>query len=173
MHDSGDSSTLMRKTLWAEVQSSTTFVPYRSATFNTDGTQVTDLTIGESKICLGCHDGVVASDVAATTAKLQSDEPGGVAVGKHGNLGNDHPIGFDYNYIAQLYPNLRPATTLWVGGNRGRAVKDSLYLGKYLTCATCHDIHNNFTVGDGEGSHNYLVYSRQSGSTLCLTCHDF
>jgi hypothetical protein len=41
-----------------------------------------------------------------------------------------------------------------------------------MTCATCHDVHNKDNANNTLGSMNYLVYSDQQNSSLCLTCHD-
>lgn len=34
-----------------------------------------------------------------------------------------------------------------------------------MTCASCHDVHNN------ENPEDYLLINKQAGSQICLTCH--
>jgi len=132
-----------------------------------------------------------------------------IAVGLGGNFGNDHPIGFDINQsIAAdgnedgtkssasstgkngLVPNLLTAT--WKGTTNSfstRTIGQGMYQkpggGLYMTCASCHDVHNkdnsknvDFEAAEGVNKHtdtlklNYFVYAPQAGSQLCLSCHD-
>jgi cytochrome c553 len=62
-----------------------------------------------------------------------------------------------------------------------RAIKDVLYQGKYMTCATCHEVHNKdnaqqaaFTGINGTDSSkapNYFLYAPEEKSLICLSCH--
>jgi hypothetical protein len=60
-------------------------------------------------------------------------------------------------------------------GNSNIYVADRLFAntdGKmYMTCATCHDVHNRKNMDLPAPGANYLVLAPQAGSALCLTCH--
>jgi predicted CXXCH cytochrome family protein len=80
------------------------------------------------------------------------------------NLSNDHPIGFVYNgnSDAGLYA---------LESIQEEAIKNRL---KYVTggrmeCSVCHDPHmtNEFLVDD-----NFFLVVDNTGSRLCLACHD-
>lgn len=51
-----------------------------------------------------------------------------------------------------------------------KKISDTLY-GGYMTCATCHDVHNSVNVSDANYSYNYFLYAREEGSAICLSCH--
>lgn len=152
--------------LWQLSDSQGTFIPYKSATY--DPGEV-DIIAGPSRLCLSCHDGVIAHE---THPGLSGDNFGQTGVGANQNLANDHPIGFDFIAAAEERHGIRPAETRWLDGKSSRKVLDSLYKGRIMTCATCHDMHNINNVADADNTYNYFVYSRQKGSSLCLTCHD-
>ena len=117
---------------------------------------------GKSKLCLSCHDGVLAvglvrsrgeADRIETTIQRLQKEHGGLGT----DLSDDHPIGFRYdralvNADSQLrYPD---------------QISQNLPLGKHgwMECTTCHDAHNN-RLGD------FLrVTDRQSA--ICVSCHE-
>jgi hypothetical protein len=70
------------------------------------------------------------------------------------------------------------------------AIADGLYVPapggpRYFTCATCHDVHNLDNVRNdastqydagvhraGAMEPNYFVFAPQSGSQLCISCHN-
>jgi hypothetical protein len=121
----------------------------------------------------------------------------GVGAGAAG-LTNDHPVGFDYaavavgpstdgvnptaaqitaaNNDANTDPWIRNPNALYKNNSFGITVADRLYVsgGKsYMTCATCHDVHNKKNVYTTTGTEavNYLVLAPQANSALCLSCH--
>ncbi len=117
---------------------------------------------GASKLCLSCHDGVLAvglvrsreqTDPIFTTFPHLTREHGGLGT----DLGDDHPISFRYDRaLAAADGQLRNPDTL----------TERLPLGPHNTveCTTCHDPHNN-RLG------NFLnVPDRMSA--ICLSCHD-
>ena len=65
--------------------------------------------------------------------------------------------------------DLNPPSTEWINGSATRTIGDSLYGGTIMTCATCHDIHNNFTSAVSYPAPNYYTYTNKKD--LCLTCH--
>jgi hypothetical protein len=120
----------------------------------------------------------------------------GVGAGIKG-LTNDHPVGFNYDTVATgpSTPGTNPTVgqvqgagaqeDVWIraAGNDlvytnntwGIKVQDRLYTdptdgARYMTCATCHDVHNKKNM-DTPAHANYLVLAPQSNSALCLTCH--
>ena len=126
-----------------------------------------------------------------------SDDFGGIAVGLGGYFGNDHPIGFDVAESATdvgIFADTFSGRTWKLGGVDGAssvAISAGLFDASgvgagpfYFTCATCHDVHNQDNVensvanGLGDAAHldevngNYFVFAPQSGSQLCLSCHD-
>ncbi len=95
--------------------------------------------------CLGCHDGVIASDasykiVDTETVTYQRD-------------GLSHPIGMDYRKAALRDRELRPVEAL--------SPYIALYDGK-VGCASCHNPYS--------GQHRMLTMNNV-GSALCLECH--
>jgi hypothetical protein len=119
----------------------------------------------------------------------------GVGAGAIG-LSNDHPVGFSYTDVAVGPATGNPdaaaiAAAVTAGGQDAWIrTADASYKGntyqikvqerlfdkggkKYMTCATCHDVHNkkNLYPGSATETANYLVLAGQASSDLCLTCH--
>ena len=142
--------------LWNHQMSAATYLPYTSATLKATVGQPT----GASRLCLSCHDGTVAlgmvnsrtGGIAMNTATLTGTNDLGV------NLTGDHPVSFVYNgALAAADGNLVNPATLPPAVQLDRSGQ--------LQCTACHDPHNN-QFG------NFLVQDN-SGSALCLTCHNF
>ena len=94
--------------------------------------------------CLGCHDGVTASEVSISMG------PGGAVLQ---SASSSHPIGTDYlayTSVDTSVPSINelPSEILLVDGKVG--------------CPTCHVPYGNV--------HGALVITQQ-GSKLCFTCH--
>ena len=162
------------------------WIPYQSPTLQSN---VTDPLMGPSRLCMSCHDGVVAADQhyggiqTGFNQNLLSDTWDGRTIGKatdgtNADFSNDHPIGFSYTaaQTADVGSGLFVATGRhFINNNRNASltVADVLMDGEFMTCATCHDVHNkdnaNNTIASGR---NYLVYAPQDASALCLTCHN-
>jgi predicted CXXCH cytochrome family protein len=107
---------------------------------------------GWSLLCLGCHDGVTATDVYTSSH----------AVSVAGQLGNSrldarglrsHPVGVKYPGPREDYEPLAAVEAAGLLLPDGR-----------IQCTTCHDAHN---------THGHDGFLRQSNkrSALCLTCH--
>ena len=186
--------------LWAHTPSTVVGQPYESATYDADDEGFVDPLIGPSRLCMSCHDGMIAPDQhygnlfpgtpIAGTFPYGSDAFGGIAVGLGGNFTNDHPIGFnvanvsDTGLVANIWDGAQFASNL-----KNVVIGEQLFKNdaneRYFTCATCHDVHNQLNVrNDDTGlwldqtdhrddfKGNYFVYSPQSGSQLCLSCHN-
>ncbi len=111
----------------------------------------TELT-GWSLLCLGCHDGVTASDVYSSAhAVTITDQLANSSLGSVGL--RSHPVGINYPLAAEGY-HTRAAVE--AGG--------LLLPNGRIQCTTCHDAHN---------THRYQGMLRISNerSRICLTCH--
>lgn len=166
--------------LWSHDFTTQSYKPYQSPTLDADNS---DTLVGPSRLCMSCHDGVIAADqhygVAAsgTNGRLSSDAWGNVAVGKasatsggQGDLSNDHPVGFDYEAVASVDAGIFSSANdrLFIGNTV--KIADTL-AGGFMTCATCHDVHNKDNVATPNSAGNYFLYASQAGSALCLSCH--
>lgn len=132
-----------------------------------------DPVLGPSRLCMGCHDGAVAIDAyygsTGTTSLVEGDGWGEIGVGLNGNLTNDHPIGFDFDYVAGLDEEIVDATATFKS-NTDVAIADVLYTDSFsgarvMTCSTCHDVHNTANV------ENWFLYAPQQNSDFCTSCH--
>lgn len=95
--------------------------------------------------CLGCHDGIAATETKTRTA--------GEWVTSSGFNNRSHPIGIDYNKARSRSSDLKPAAFL--------PPEIILPEGK-VGCESCHNLYS--------AQPNYLVRSN-TGSALCLECH--
>jgi len=161
-------TTVSEAPLWNHALTGKTFVLYSSPTLDATVAQPG----GSSKLCLSCHDGTVALDSFGTTTGT-SFMTGNKAVGAD-ELGNDHPISFTYDPAlatadgALFDPtDVTNQVTIGAGGDsKTGTIQDVLLLGNQVQCASCHDVHNKFTNGDK------LLRIANTGSNLCLTCHN-
>lgn len=104
-----------------------------------------------SLLCLGCHDGTVATSTIGSSHALLAGVREGFAV-PEGFAWRDHPIGIPYPAGDREY---RPASFV--------AKKLPLPDGR-IECISCHDPHNVAGV-------NGLLWMSNRRSALCLTCH--
>ena len=134
-----------------------------SASFTTfdAGTQTADSLEYESRACLSCHDGTTAFNTLAnapgsggldatitmTGAGGSQISSGAASLGQ--DLRDDHPIGIPI-----------PSGTGW------KASPTSPVFGASNTveCASCHDPH--------EGTNAMFLRIANTGSALCIDCHD-
>ena len=158
--------------LWNHALSTASYSLYDSPTM--DATDNNQQPTGTSKLCLSCHDGTVALDSSANGIEMT----GIPAVGLDG-LSNDHPISFTYNDTLALADGALhdPATkqvTIGSGTDtKTGSIQDVMLIGGQIQCATCHDVHNKFTIPAPTGTDsNKLLRISNAGSGLCLTCHN-
>ncbi|HZZ83306.1 MAG TPA: cytochrome c3 family protein [Anaeromyxobacteraceae bacterium] len=153
--------------------------------------------INGSGRCLSCHDGTVSvgnvmnyqasattfSGFTAYTNRVTAagniDVNSRYAVGESSNLSKNHPVGIPFagqtggapvgmnNYYGV---NTASCTTQSGGGCVNNAtngyglplyLKGAVY---QIECATCHEPH-------GAGNNNQFLRVANTGSALCLTCH--
>ena len=177
-----------------------TYTQYASLTYDADDLGPTvDPLAGPSRLCMSCHDGLIAPDQHYGSANDGTQFPGNeftgttwqIGIGMEGALHRTHPIGFNLADAAardsgEFGSNATGksgfvtdvATAAFYKGT-AKTIKSQLYNG-IMTCATCHDVHNkdNVTNGGYDTDHpdtlgrNYLVFAKQAGSQLCLSCHN-
>ncbi len=149
---------------------------YSSPTFdaNPPPTDLGGATLGTaavSNLCLSCHDGTVS---VLSMLNLPNAAPGPItptaiggridATGKiisSANVGtslsDDHPVNFNYDAaLVTADGGLKDPAVAVAGGVR-------LFNGS-LQCASCHNPHNSTNVP--------FLRVNNSGSALCLTCHN-
>lgn len=106
-----------------------------------------------SLICLGCHDGTVATSTIGSAHALLAGVREGFAV-PDGFVWRDHPIGVPYpNDRREYHPVSRVLARGRIRLPEGR-----------LECISCHDPHH------AAGAEPMLVMSNRR-SALCLECH--
>jgi hypothetical protein len=179
--------------LWSHEVSTVTYTPYMSATFNTHGgmTMSTgpsgDPLTGPSRLCMSCHDGLTAVDNyygMSNGSPMVSQSPGPFTndpvISHNGN--SNHPIGFSMTDVLpgsgsgneDIYNllSLTATSKFQTGLTNTVNVLDRLYYGSYMTCATCHDVHNTLNkVSYQVGVANFLTLGTQKTSGICLSCH--
>src|SRR6185369_5605711 len=156
-----------------------------------------DPLVGPSRLCMACHDGVTAVDSHGTAGSQTGSQPltasyqdglGATAKRFIDDLTVTHPIGFLYDDAAttrgaaEIMPSSSgfinsPVTASFDTVTRAgvtqtpKKIKDTLYSG-YMTCASCHDVHNSVNAKPDAGhNYNYFLYAKQEGSAICLSCH--
>lgn len=116
-----------------------------------------------SKDCMSCHDGTVALDSFGTSNGTHF-ATGGSNMGT--DLRNDHPVSIDYTpTIAANDGTLWNPHTQPSGLAGGGTIEDDMTFGGKIECSSCHDVHNRFTIAG-------MLKKSNSGSALCLTCHN-
>ena len=153
--------------LWDRTATSATFTVYSSNTIDANSGTI-PAPSNESKLCLSCHDGTVeleafGSSTATTSTYITTTN--GDLLGT--DLRDDHPVSMTYNSaLITDDPGLVDPTT--AGSGITGTIEEDMLFGtagsKTVECASCHDVHDN-TNG------KFLLISN-SGSALCLKCHD-
>ncbi len=146
--------------LWNhDADMTTVYTLYSSATLQA----VPGQPAGVSKLCLSCHDGVIALDAFGGAA----GNPANVITGSalvDTDLSDDHPVSFPYTAASPADPEINDPTVAnaRLGGLTIQAVL--LDGGTTMECSSCHDVH-----GTGIAS---LLKVDNATSNLCLVCHD-
>lgn len=105
-----------------------------------------------SLICLGCHDGTLATSTVGSAHALLAGLREGFEV-PEGYVWRDHPIGIPYPIAPHEY---RPS--VFVEKQRIRLPEGR------VECISCHDPHN-------QAGHDHLLWVSNRKSALCLSCH--
>jgi hypothetical protein len=186
--------------LWNHADSTLPVMPAYSWVAPTNkGIQIAaDPLVGPSRLCMACHDGSTAVDSHGSAASAANgstkmtasytDGLGATAKRFITDLTVTHPIGFQYqDAFDQRQGELvdktsgylvnAPVAATWDTTDRSsvattsKKIQDTLY-GGYMTCATCHDVHNSVNAKPDAGhSYNYFLYAKEEGSAICLSCH--
>jgi predicted CXXCH cytochrome family protein len=143
-----------QQALWNRNVSGVTYQLYSSSTLRADVSQPT----GSSRLCLSCHDGLVA--MGSLRSPPQGDALKLGAMTGSNMLGTDlsasHPVSFVYDaLLASKHPGLVDPSSL-----PSTVRLDST---KQMQCTACHDPHENRRA-------DFLRMDTVNG-TLCLTCH--
>ena len=140
--------------LWNHASSTQVYTIYSSPSMDYEAQQPGPV----SKLCLSCHDGTVAID-SFDGMSGSSFMSGKSAIGRSGNLSDDHPIG-----IVWRHQTARP--TCVNNCHLGVPRKVVFFAPGYtLECASCHEPHNNPDLG------NKMLRVSMVGSELCFQCH--
>ncbi len=153
--------------LWDSESAIQTFPTYGKTRLPTMAEALRGQPDGMSKICLSCHDGIIALDRYGR----QPDTSAGWAGGdRHGFApSSNHPISFVYDTAlatkdGRLYD---PSTRLsGLTGSKGTIAADMLFSNR-MECSSCHDVHNTKAAPGTK-----LLVKDTAGSALCLTCHN-
>ncbi|GMU20643.1 MAG: hypothetical protein AMXMBFR13_07400 [Phycisphaerae bacterium] len=106
-----------------------------------------------SLLCMGCHDGTVATSAIGSSHALLAGLREGFAV-PDGFVWRDHPIGIPY-------PSFAPRDYRPIGFVIAQGIR--LPEGR-IECISCHDPHQESGVED-------MLPMSNRRSALCLTCH--
>jgi len=159
-HTPHNASTELPVVLWNHAVTTATYTLYSSPTMNAQTGQPD----GVSRACLSCHDGTVALDSFGGSTGQNTIE-GTANFGT--DLTNDHPVSFTYdNALATTDGGLyQPTATN--SGLGGTIAADMLFGpgNDQVECASCHDVHN-------AANQESLLLKANTGSALCLTCHN-
>jgi len=185
--------------LWNHAESTLPTLPaYAWVAPTNKGILISDPLVGPSRFCMACHDGSTAVDSHGSAASSPTGTTKITAsytdcLGKQTNrfitdLTVTHPIGFLWDDAKTARGNeivdkgtgylvAAPVAATWDTTNRAgvattaKKIQDTLY-GGYMTCATCHDVHNSVNAKPDAGhSYNYFLYAKEEGSAICLSCH--
>jgi len=134
-----------------------------AATLNATPADVGGAAVGSASVtnlCLSCHDGTIGMDMydggaGANTPLMGAINGGASNVGT--SLADDHPVNFTYDNALFVADGelIDPA---------GAAVAALLNAGT-VQCSSCHDPH-------GKAGVTKLLQMDNTGSALCLTCHN-
>ncbi|MHC4941644.1 MAG: cytochrome c3 family protein [Planctomycetota bacterium] len=151
-YDISDADGIFNQVLWNYKESQVYFRMYVSLAGN-KGTLD-----GTSRLCLSCHDGVIANDNYGKVKGSGGSLMGGV--GLETDLTDDHPIGIEYPPTDQHGGFLKGYFNPPLGNVKLEIMKGM----KRVECTSCHDPH-------GSPYKSFLRNSLQ-GSSICLKCHD-
>ena len=188
--------------LWNHNPSTVSLAPYAwAAPANLPIAFAADPLVGPSRLCMACHDGVTAVDSHGTArgeangntvmTSAYTDALGKTAKRFIDDLTVTHPIGFQYSDAVLNRPNelvndqtgfiTAPTTALMAStfntktragiATGGKKIADTMY-GGFMTCASCHEVHNtNNATPDAGHNYNYFLWAKEEGSAICLSCH--
>ena len=168
--------------LWNHQLSTANFTPYTWATPDNQAAvgSITDPLVGPSRLCMSCHDGNVAIDEHGVASNSTWKQAGGTFMSSveggranlSADLSNTHPIGFDYNAMA----NARNKAVVSGQGTNGseagqEIVTSNNHYADSITIST--DLNGAYnTVSRNQG--NKTIADNLYGGNImtCATCHE-
>jgi hypothetical protein len=166
-HTPHDSGTPVAGPLWNHEASVAPYILYNSPTLD----DPIDRLGSVSKLCLSCHDGLIAIDSfggnTGTTSIVGDVE---IEI----NILNDHPIGviWDHrtvrNNTASSFCSQCHVTMSVASSDMPLPFFEDDLAKPRLECATCHDPHNHVP----DGNEYFLRITKKDGSLICFYCHD-
>jgi len=144
--------------LWDHALSVQTYTQYVSSTY-ISGPQTVNA--GSSKLCLSCHDGTVAVGLTVTRGLIPTT----------GTMNSSDVLGTDLTHSHPMSMALKDdgslASTLFAAPSTTKDSSVLLVSGK-IECTTCHDPH----VPNKDAANPMFLVRSNSGSAICLACHD-
>ncbi len=144
-------------------------------------TYTTGTVAEKSKRCLSCHDGTVALDAFSGNGGTPANTMGAFHPKSNltNDLSNDHPISVEYKPAntdpAKPYTGTSLKATSGTGmvGGVLRLSKQADGFAYNVECSTCHAPHGKTETVNGivQNTPN-LLNLNNTGSALCLTCHN-
>ncbi len=118
-----------------------------------------------SKRCLSCHDGTIALGAVYNVSPSSITMSGGITTMPEASIGyigtslaDDHPVGYNYDPIAD--PELVARSFPW----NTRVKLDPDASNGTVECHTCHDAHDN--------QHGNFLRMSNNNAELCNFCHN-
>lgn len=169
-HKAQNDSTSKIAPLWNHTLSIAEYTVYSSPSLKASVGQPS----AASKICLSCHDGTVALGAFGgneSSSKIKMSQTPWTLWNLGTDLSEDHPVSFTYNTdLATADGGLRDPASKTVAALGNKTVKDGMLIGDKVECSSCHDVHAD--KGDSKNEGNHLLLVSNTGSALCLTCHN-
>ncbi len=133
---------------------------------------------GESKLCLGCHDGIVAKEDENFYSATSENHFNGPSYPGGFSLNHSHPVSIPYNSYTAM-KNKHLADPSFERSGLGGTIEEDMLENGMITCTTCHNIHSvdegenamNNHFNGSEGGYTMTLKIPIQGSALCLTCH--
>lgn len=113
---------------------------------------------GPSLICLSCHDGTVALDSFGGNIGTEFIDPEYDVVPNDSSLAGNHPVSVPYD---ETLTQFRSEAAVTAAGLKLFNIDTAAD----IECGSCHDVHNSTNIED-------LLWISNSGSALCLACHN-
>jgi len=150
--------------------------PYSSPSFNATGITISDPYNGDTRVCMSCHDGSVALENFGGVTTGSNFIPANKSL-LSTSMQHTHPVGFLFSDALAKSSKLKAGLSVnstYLGNPNNVTIASRLSNG-YMTCSTCHDVHNSQSVpatGNAQGPARFLLLSGKTNTALCLTCHD-
>lgn len=178
--------------LWNHTLTAASFTHYNSATLSSQIGATNRPPSSESLLCLSCHDGTVSvysmyntsNDIGqpynenvgpgSEDTRIAYQWGAGEGADLTTDLSDDHPISFSYNAVINNIPYSAGQSKAGQLRDTGVATGAGIrFFGatQRVECSSCHDPHVDYVSAGNTGYAPFLV-TTNSGSKLCLACHN-